>query len=163
MSTLKQPRAVADTETGAILAMADLAAPPERIFKLLTDAHDIEQWWGSDDTYRMRQWEAHTVPGGDYTVAVRAANGDVFPASGTFLVVDAPYKLSHTRKYEWDHPTLGRHVTTISFLLQPIEAGTRLTVRHEGFAGFNDAAYEHADGWERVLGWLNVFIYSHAD
>ncbi len=70
MSTLKHPRAVADTETGTILAMTDLAASQERIFQLLTNAHEIELWWGSDDTYRMRQWQAHTAAGGAYTVQV---------------------------------------------------------------------------------------------
>jgi len=34
-----------------------------------------------------------------------------------------------------------------------------VTVRHEGFTGCDEAAYEHAEGWERVLGWLDHYLY----
>ncbi|RWH36397.1 SRPBCC domain-containing protein, partial [Mesorhizobium sp.] len=63
-----------------------------------------------------------------------------------------------TRRYDWDHPTLGCHETTVAYLLEPTSAGTRLTVCHGGFAGFPDAAAEHAEGWARVLGWLQAHL-----
>jgi hypothetical protein len=45
--------------------------------------------------------------------------------------------------------------TRLSYLLEPIEGGTRLTVRHEGFgAAHADSCSGHAEGWERVLSWL---------
>jgi hypothetical protein len=33
-----------------------------------------------------------------------------------------------------------------------------VTVRHDGFAGASAAAEEHTEGWERVLGWLAVYL-----
>jgi hypothetical protein len=31
-------------------------------------------------------------------------------------------------------------------------------VRHEGFAGLREPADQHAEGWERVLGWLDAYM-----
>jgi uncharacterized protein YndB with AHSA1/START domain len=58
--------------------------------------------------------------------------------------------LVQTWKADWD----GGHVTTIRYQLDPIPGGTRVTVRHDGFAGRAESCAGHARGWERVLGWL---------
>jgi uncharacterized protein YndB with AHSA1/START domain len=155
---IKNERAVTDTEIGMVLATADVAAPPERIFRALTEPKEIEHWWGDDDTYHMRDWIADFRVGGQYTVNVLNADGSVRPASGKFLQIDSPVKLSHTRKYLWEFPVLGRRETTITYRFEPIATGTRVTVRHEGFEGCPDAAYMHAAGWERVLVWLGDYL-----
>jgi uncharacterized protein YndB with AHSA1/START domain len=154
----RSPRAVADTEKGTILATVDVAMPPDQVFRALTRGEEIESWWGSADTYQMSNWTADLRTGGKYTVIVLRADGNTFPASGEFLELNEPCRLAHTRKYDWDYPVLGRRITTISYRLDPFEGGTRVNVRHEGFAGCTEAAYEHADGWERVLGWLQVYL-----
>ncbi|WP_292328007.1 SRPBCC domain-containing protein, partial [Mesorhizobium sp.] len=84
--------------------------------------------------------------------------GRTLPASGSFLEIETGRRVVQTRRYDWDHPTLGRHETTVAYLLEPTSAGTRLTVCHGGFAGFPDAAAEHAEGWARVLGWLQAHL-----
>lgn len=155
----RAPRAVADTEKGTILATADVAMPPERVFCALTDAKEIEHWWGAPEVYRMKDWHADTRVGGRYSVVVHRADGNDLPASGTFLELEQPRKIVHTRKYEWEHPSLGQRETTITYHLDPVGTGTRVTVRHEGFLGCDEAAYEHAEGWERVLGWLDHYLY----
>src|SRR6185295_8410074 len=43
---------------------------------------------------------------------------------------------------------------TIRYQLDPIPNGTRVTVRHEGFGDRVQSCESHANGWERVLGWL---------
>ena len=85
-----------------------------------------------------------------------------YPASGEFIEIESPKKIVQTRKYDWDHPNLGRRVTTVTYRLEPIPNGTRITVRHEGFQGLRDAADEHASGWERFLGWLDTYFRSGA-
>ena len=155
MRTIK---AVADTELGLILATADYYVQPGPLFNALTNAQEIEYWWGSDDIYHMRDWNADFRVGGDYTVNVVFADGTSRPASGRFLVIDAPFKISHTRKYEWNYPILGGRETTITYRLEPIENGTRLTVRHEGLGGCIQATLDHATGWERVLAWLEIYL-----
>lgn len=145
------------TNGETVMASADIGAPAERIFRaLVTD--EVERWWGSADTYRMADWSADLRVGGRWTVTVRTADGRDLPASGDLLDIEAPRRIVQTRAYEWDHPTLGRRQTTVAWLLQPITAGTRVTICHCGFAGLSDAAAEHAEGWGRVLGWLQAYF-----
>jgi uncharacterized protein YndB with AHSA1/START domain len=149
---------VADLEKGLILAEVTLEASPERVYQTLSDAAEIPNWWGEDNVYHMRDWIADLKKGGLYTVNVVLPDGTTRPASGEFLAVQAPNRFSHTRRYDWDHPTLGRNTTIITYMIAPKAGGSTLTVRHEGFAGFPEAATEHAGGWERVLIWLAIYL-----
>jgi len=155
MAAATLPSAVNDNRT--VLATVDIAAPPQRIFTALT-TREVETWWGSPETYRVRNWNADLRVGGRWTLDVVRPDGGVFPASGQFLEIDAPRTLVQTRKYEWDFPELGRRETRVTFQFDAIPAGTRLTVRHDGFAGLWAAAREHAAGWERFLGWLAAYL-----
>lgn len=151
-------RGVAGTEEGVVLATVDVQVPPERAFRALT-TDELERWWGSPDTYRMRRWSSEVRVGGRWSVDT-IMGGNALHATGQFLEVDAPRKVVQTRKYEFDHPRLGRRDTTVTYRFDPIPNGTRVTVRHDGFAGLPDAAEEHAYGWERVLGWLEAYLRS---
>ena len=149
-------RAVLDPATGTVTATVDLACPPERVYRMLITA-ETERWWGSPGTYAMREWNAELRPGGTWRVVVCFADGRQLPASGSFVEFDPPERVVQTRRYEFDHPTLGRRPTLVTYRLTPRGGGARLTVVHEGFRGFDDAAAEHALGWERVLGWLEPY------
>ncbi|MDX8479130.1 SRPBCC domain-containing protein [Mesorhizobium sp. VK24D] len=138
------------------MASAEILAAPERVLAaLVTD--EVERWWGSPDTYRMTGWAADLRVGGTWSVIVRTADGRRLPADGAFVEIETPRRIVQTRRYDWDHPTLGRKETTVAYLLEPTACGTRLTICHGGFAGLADAAAEHADGWARVLGWLQAY------
>ena len=106
----------------------------------------------------MTKWKDDFRVGGKYTVVVVRPDGSKYPASGKFLEINSPYKFSHTRKYEWDAPIIGQTETKITYNFIPINTGTRIIVRHEGFKGFAEAAYEHAQGWERVFRWLDSYL-----
>lgn len=62
-----------------------------------------------------------------------------------------------TRKFE-KHPLQGARETTITYRLEPVPDGTRLTMREEGYIGRSEAAYGNAEHWERVLGWLAAYF-----
>jgi len=149
-----RPRAMTDGVT--IMANADIAMAPTHAFQALNTS-EVERWWGSADTYRMTQWQSDIRVGGRWHVVVLTVDGNAFLAGGEFLEIDAPNKIVKTRKYEWDHPTLGSSETRVTYLFEQSAIGTRLTVRHDGFAGRQSAAQEHAEGWERVLSWLSVY------
>ncbi|CDX63348.1 Activator of Hsp90 ATPase 1 family protein [Mesorhizobium plurifarium] len=149
------PQAMANAET--VMAAAEIPAAPELVFTALVTT-EVERWWGSPETYRMTGWSADLRAGGSWSVIMRAADGRRLPAGGRFLEIEMSRRIVQTRRYGWDHPTLGRHETTVAYLLEPIAGGTRLTICHGGFAGFADAAAEHADGWARVLGWLQRYF-----
>jgi uncharacterized protein YndB with AHSA1/START domain len=148
----------ARVQDGRITLILDLDGRPEEVFNLLTDPREFEQWWGSEETYRMTHWIQDFQPGGHYKVDVRNKDGHIAPAHGTFVTIDPPGKFVYTRNYDWDFPELGRNETTISYIINKSSEGTRLIVIHEGFAKFPGSAREHAAGWERVMGWLTEWI-----
>lgn len=149
------PHAMANGETA--MALAEVPARPEQVFAALV-TNEVERWWGSSDTYLMTDWAADLRAGGRWNVLVRTTDGRSLPASGIFLEIEAPRRIVHTRRYDWDHPTLGRRETTVAYLLESVAGGTRFTICHGGFGGLAEAAAEHADGWARVLGWLQRYF-----
>jgi uncharacterized protein YndB with AHSA1/START domain len=147
-------RAVADVAAGRILASVEIAAPVERVFRALTTAADITSWWGSPELYRTTGWEADVRPGGSWRAHGVGADGHAFSVEGQFLEVEPPRKLVQTWKAGWD----GDHETTLAYRLEPIDGGTRITLRHEGFADRVHSCRGHAEGWERVFGWLASYL-----
>jgi uncharacterized protein YndB with AHSA1/START domain len=152
------PRAVADGGGGTIIATAEVATSPERVFRAFT-TNEVERWWGHADFYRQTDWKADLRVCGQWSVAVVFADGSTNGGSGEFAEIDAPRKLVMTRKFE-KHPLLGTRETTITYRFETIATGTRVTVRDEGFVGRSEAAYGNAEHWERVLGWLDAYLRS---
>lgn len=147
-------RSIADIERGVILARVDIAATPDRVFRALTDSNEIPRWWGSAEVYQTETWTTDFKVGGTWKAEGRGADGVPFSVSGTFLEIDPPRKVVQTWKADWD----GGHETRLTYELAATEAGTRLTVRHEGFAGRTESCEQHAAGWEMVLGWLQSHL-----
>jgi len=150
------PRAVADGGGGTIIATAEIAVPPERVFRAFT-TDEVERWWGHPEFYRMTEWNADLRVCGQWSVTVRFADGNTNGGSGEFAEIAAPGKIVMTRKFE-KHPLLGTRETTITYRLDATVTGTRVTVRDEGFVGRSEAAYGNAEHWERVLGWLQAYL-----
>lgn len=145
-------RAIADLTQGTILATVQIAASRERVFSALTDPKQVVRWWGSPDTYQTTDWTADLREGGGFRASGLGADGVAFAVEGEYLVVDPPNKLVHTWKADWD----GGRPTTVTFVLDTVDSGTRVTLRHEGFAGQAESCASHASGWEMVLGWLDA-------
>jgi uncharacterized protein YndB with AHSA1/START domain len=144
------------TDGDIVLATIDVPAPPERVFRaLMTD--ECERWWGAQGVYTIEAWKADVRPGGAWSLVIRLPDGTGLPSSGDFVEV-TPTKIVQTRRYDFDHPTLGRRVTRVTTLLASVDGGaTRVTVRHEDF-GKSEPAFEHAGGWERLLDWLGAHL-----
>jgi uncharacterized protein YndB with AHSA1/START domain/uncharacterized protein YciI len=154
MTTRKQSsaRAIADVTNGTILAAVEIAAPPERVFRLLTSPEEILHWWGSDELYKITQWTADFRTGGAWRAEGRA-DGSQFVIEGKYLEIDPPRKLAQTWTPDFDQG----HVTRLTYVLESIETGTRVTLRHDGFDNRAESCRNHTLGWERVLNWLEAF------
>ena len=153
-ASTNKPCAVADLEEGTILAVGRIGAPAERVFRALTTGEEITRWWGSPEIYRITEWQGDLRPGGRWRAVGQGADGSAFRVEGEFIELVPARSLVQSWKPDWD----GGHVTTITIRLMPVEGGTRLTLRHEGFAGRADSCREHAEGWERVLAWLDRYL-----
>jgi uncharacterized protein YndB with AHSA1/START domain len=84
-SKLPSAQAVTDTEMGLALASVEMAGPPEFIFRALSQKEEIESWWGSVDTYHMRDYQADFRVGGHYSITGAGVDGagTVKTADGT--------------------------------------------------------------------------------
>lgn len=146
--TKAKATAVADVNEGVVLARVEIAAPPERVFQALT-TEELTKWWGADDMYRTTRFAIDLRPGGTWRTDGRGADGSDFHVEGEVLEVVPPKRLVQTWKPSWEPGP----ATTIVYTLEPIDGGTRVTVRHSGFVD-PSSCDSHANGWMRVLGWL---------
>jgi uncharacterized protein YndB with AHSA1/START domain len=114
-----------------VTSTVEIAAPPDDVFAALTDPAQLEAWWGTDDTYRTRDWSVDATPGGEWSAATADPDGREGAIGGTFTEVDAPRVLETTWRTSWDDAP-----STVRWELAPCEvdgeAGTRLTVIHTG-------------------------------
>jgi uncharacterized protein YndB with AHSA1/START domain len=147
-------RALADVSAGSVLATVEIEAPADRVFRALSDPQELVAWWGSPDTYQAHRWDADFRVGGKWRVEGRSAAGKPYSVFGEFLEIAPPRRLVQTWAYDWEqeHPP-----TKLTYVLDEIPGGTRVTVRHEGFATREGCA-SHGAGWERVLGWLESYV-----
>lgn len=147
-------RSVADLSAGVIHASVEIAVPPQRVFQALTDGGEVLKWWGSPDTYQVEEFTADLRVGGRWRSRGRDKDGKPFHVAGEFLAVEQSRLLVQTWIPDWA-PGLK---TTLTYRLDPIPGGTRLTVRHEGFAAGTEAFEGHTRGWELVLGFLGAHL-----
>lgn len=158
MTTLEasKARSVADLAEGTILAAVEIAAPPERVFRAIS-SKEIVEWWGADGVYRTTEWTGDVRVGGRWRASGVDADGKPFSVEGEYIEVDPPRKLAHTWQPDWDPgaPTL------VTYRLEAIEGGTRLTLRHTGF-GSRESCAGHTDGWAMVLDWLALHVVPRA-
>lgn len=144
--------AIADLEQGLILARVDIAVPPERVFRALT-TEELTQWWGSPEMYRTTKHAIDLRKGGAWKSEGLGADGSTFHVGGEVLEVEPPHRLVYTWKPSWEEGP----PTTVSYRLEATPTGTRVTVRHSGFSN-PQACDSHAEGWERVFGWLAAHL-----
>ncbi len=151
----------------AVLAEIFIAAPPERVFQAITDPKQPPRWWGQKGMYRTTEWHADLRPGGKWSSVGVSADGSSFRVEGEYLEIEPPRRLVYTWIASWT----GALKTTVRWELEPrdvhglqhrgpqrVGTGTLVKIRHEGFAGAPKAAADHAEGWKRVLGWMQAFV-----
>jgi uncharacterized protein YndB with AHSA1/START domain len=153
-------------DQNTVTAEIFIAAPPARVFQAITDPNQMPKWWGQEGLYRITEWKGDLRRGGLWSSVGVGADGVSFRVEGEYLEVDPPRLLVHTWIASWS----GSLKTIVRWELEaqsvhglhpsgPRKAGvgTLLRVRQEGFAGAPKEALNHAEGWKRVLAWLQGF------
>jgi uncharacterized protein YndB with AHSA1/START domain len=122
-----------------------LKAPPETVFPYLVESDLLAKWFHQSDQ--------ELCEGRSYALMSTDRPGEKI-LWGEVLVCQPPHHLVYT----FTHPHLSEHVTTVSFTLEACEAGTKLTLVHEGLGnGPADAISmltSHDKGWDDHLGQL---------
>jgi uncharacterized protein YndB with AHSA1/START domain len=125
----------------------DLAAPPERVWRALTDPAALAAWFWPPRLEPAAEVDLEV--GGRYRIAGPGAGIAVV---GRYLELDPPNRLACT--WSWDGEDAE---TQVAVELAPSGDGTGLDLRHEGFAD-EATRDDHAQGWtdclDRLPGWL---------
>jgi uncharacterized protein YndB with AHSA1/START domain len=137
----------------------EIKAPPERVWRALTNAAELSAWF-------QLTIEGELAPGKEVWMT------SVHPqhAGQRFLV--RVTEMSPPRRFVWQwHPgEVDRNVdysreprTTVTFTLEPTETGTRLSVKETGFDEISLARRakvygDNSQGWTEVLGWLQRYV-----
>jgi uncharacterized protein YndB with AHSA1/START domain len=137
-------RAVADLAEGLILASVEVAVAPVRVFQALA-SNEITEWWVRPGVFDTREWTGDVRPGGRWR-ASGMTRGEPYVQEGEFLEVESPRWLVHT----WDGAGMPGVASTVTYLVEPIDGRTRVTLRHLGFAS-RDMCNAFAIGWETSL------------
>jgi uncharacterized protein YndB with AHSA1/START domain len=140
MNTSKA-RAVVDLAEGSVLASVEIAAPPERVFRALI-SNEIVNWWVRAGVFNTTEWTGYVREGGRWRAA-GVARGRPYALEGEFLEIDPPRKLVHT----WHGVGAPGAPTTVTYRLEHLGGGTRITLRHEGFTSL-EACANTCMGWE---------------
>ena len=148
-------RAAADVTEGLALATVEVAAPPERAFRALV-SDEILAWWVRPGVFDTREWSADVRPGGRWA-ASGVGNGRPYTLEGEFLEIDPPYRLVHT----WRLVGVPAAPTTVTYLIDAVGAGTRITLRQTGFDS-PDVCIATAIGWETSFEELRELLGSEA-
>ncbi len=162
------PSPAAFAVRGVVRATVDIAAPPERVFRALTDPAELAAWWAPHDGGGVggegagrapaerspkpsQEWRVDLRPGGRWSLRTRDAAGRPAAVRGEYRVVDPPRALECSWRASWDDDA----ETTVRYELAPIEVGgapgTRLTVTHTGPAATLCAATHPATALPSAL------------
>lgn len=145
-------RAVADTADASLLATVDLPAPPQRVFPALASG-EITRWWVRPGVFDTREWSGRVEVGGAWR-ASGMVRGQPYALEGRFLAIDSPQALSQT----WHAAGAPTEPGVVHYRLEPVgRGGTRLTLRHTGFAS-PEQCINTAIGWETSLDRLAALL-----
>jgi uncharacterized protein YndB with AHSA1/START domain len=146
MSTIDaaQARAVADLSEGLVLASVEVVAAPERVFRALA-SKEITEWWVRPGVFDTREWTGDVRVGGRWR-ASGTTRGEPYVQEGEFLEIESPRWLVHT----WEGVGKPGAASTVTYLVEPIDGRTRITLRHLGFAS-RQTCSAFTIGWETSL------------
>lgn len=149
----QKAHAVYDLNSGVILGAVEVPVSPERAFHALT-GREVTRWWVNPGVFDTREWEADVRPGGMWRAA-GIGRGQPYALEGEFVEVQRPRRLAHS----WRSVGGPKQDSTVSYSLDPVPGGTRITLRHEGLKE-PMALLRTCVGWETSLEALGKLLSS---
>jgi uncharacterized protein YndB with AHSA1/START domain len=145
----------------AIVAEIHISAPPERVFKAISDADELPHWFGGSAECPLKSWKMEPRAGGRYSYTTQKGsimvNGvSEFKCYGDIVEFDPPRVLAYTWFGNWhDDP---KRSTLVRWELTPKQGGTHVRVTHSGLASLPVARKDYAGGWPGVVEHLKKFV-----
>ncbi len=124
----------------------DMAAPPEKVWDALTRPGELQPF------YFNSLFEAELRPEGE--IRYLSPDGKRLLIAGKVIEIVAGRKLVHAFRFA----DISEPPQSVTFEVEAIAAGTRVTIRHVGL----EAAPKHAArvrrGWDRILANLKQWV-----
>lgn len=141
--------------SGTLVMTRTLPAPPETVWRFLTEGPNLLNWWGPEGTTitdnaldfrRTGPWHATMV----------GPSGHGASVGGHVLLVNAPHAVTLTLSFDMGADGRGPE-SEITFALTPDPAGTLLTLTQTGLdpAHIDDMMNK---GWNSALGRLIALV-----
>ena len=132
-----------------------LPVAQERVWAAITVPEKMAKWFAPE-------CDINYEPGGSLRLVWE--NGDV--SRGVVEAIEPPSIFSfrwHARPVEYTDPLTSENSTVVTFRLETVNSGTRLTVTEEGFAGLPDIAREqvlskNTVGWKARLAGFEQYV-----
>jgi uncharacterized protein YndB with AHSA1/START domain len=129
----------AATEIRAVVVERDIAHPPEKLWRALTQPHLIEEWLMKNDF----------APHVGHRFNLRGDWGGVLDCE--VLVVEPNKELSYTWNFKHDDAAFNLE-SVVTFTLTPISTGTHLRMEQVGFRPDQRQAFGGAHaGWKQFF------------
>lgn len=123
--------------------------PIDSVWKAISSQEALSSW--------LMETDFEAIVGKRFTFKTKPAPGFDGLVSGEVLVVEPPHKLV----YSWQGGTLKN--TTVSFQLEAVKEGTKLTLEHTGFSGLRELLprFILGSGWgsllnKKIYDWLEA-------
>ena len=125
----------------------EIDASPEQVWAQLASIEGMNQWFSSKLIFEF-------VVGGEFRMEVNMLEDGEYTFFGEVQKID-PFK---ELAFSWTEHEKGKDAwpvsTLVSFKLEPIARGTRVSLRHTGFEKLDAAIAQkefegHIEGWER--------------
>lgn len=138
-----------------------IAAPPEAVFDQIATMDGVRRWLGIGSTIELSVGGAY-----EWYFDPRASFGSR-GTEGSQVLGFAPGRMLCVA---WNVPPTLKRVrgerTWVTFLVEPVRGGTRLTVIHAGFGdspGWNEAFRYYENGWPQVVAQLRRSLTEPSD
>lgn len=143
----------------SIVSEIDIAAPPERIFRALSNADELPKWFGSPEC-PVKTWKMDARVGGRYSYTTAAGSVVVngvraFECHGEILECDPPRLLAYTWIANWHDKA--EQPTVVRWELTKQGSGTHVKVTHSGLSDMPVARADYSGGWVGVVEHLKKF------
>jgi uncharacterized protein YndB with AHSA1/START domain len=144
----------------AIVSEIQIAAPPERVFRALSDPGELKRWFSGPDC-PAKFWKMDARVGGQYSYSTEKGSITVngvseFECHGEILECVPPRLLVYTWIGNWHDDKFAR--TIVRWELEKKGSGTHVKVTHSGLANLPIARKDYSGGWTGVVEMLKKFV-----
>lgn len=134
------------TEVLSVVVEREIAFPPEKLWRALTQPHLIEEWLMKNDF----------KPAVGHRFNLRGDWGGVLDCE--VLAIEPNRTLSYTWNFAHDDPAFNLQ-SVVTFTLTPTSTGTRLRVEQSGFRPDQRQAFGGARaGWQQFVAKLEELL-----